>query len=310
MIKLVLFLVGMLFLSCSTNDNTNTLASEIQNEQQVIQEISETDQVTEEIEEVLPNDVLAVNNSTIEIVPNDPKAIMNMEQVEEEITPLPTSDESDFHTYADLSSFLQKYVSSVGRVNYAGIKNDIGRLNSLIKSFESNYPKNEWSKNQKLAYWINAYNLYTIKLIVDNYPVSSIIKITAKPWDKKFVELGGKTYSLNNIENDIIRKQFNEPRIHFALNCASKSCPVLYNKAFKASALSYQLTQQTKNFFTDKSKNDFSDPTNIKISKIFEWYKADFTKNGTVVDFINKYRTEKLKSPKIGYTEYSWELNK
>ena len=114
MIKLVLFLVGMLFLSCSTNDNTNTLASEIQNEQQVIQEISETDQVTEEIEEVLPNDVLAVNNSTIEIVPNDPKAIMNMEQVEEEITPLPTSDESDFHTYADLSSFLQKYVSSVG----------------------------------------------------------------------------------------------------------------------------------------------------------------------------------------------------
>ena len=225
-------------------------------------------------------------------------------------TVLTSVNDSDFHAYEQLTSFLRTHVSADGHVNYSAIKKNKSRLNAIIQTFEHNYPKSDWSRNQKLAYWINAYNVYTIKLVSDNYPVSSITKITAKPWDKKFIQLGGKTYSLNMIENEIIRKQFNEPRIHFALNCASKSCPNLYNKAFKASALSYQLTQQTKKFLADKGKNDFSNSKSIKISKIFEWYKADFTKNGSVVDFINKYSETKLNSPKISYMDYSWDLNK
>jgi hypothetical protein len=135
-------------------------------------------------------------------------------------------DTYDFHAYEKLDAFLKKYVTYSGHVNYASIKANKAELTAITKEFENNFPDGDFSYTQKLSYWINAYNVYTIKLIVDNYPTTSITKITAKPWNKKFIKLGGTTYSLNNLENDIIRKRFNEPRIHFALNCASKSCPV------------------------------------------------------------------------------------
>tara|TARA_Y100000385_G_scaffold280419_1_gene331600 strand:- start:2548 stop:3531 length:984 start_codon:yes stop_codon:yes gene_type:complete len=219
-------------------------------------------------------------------------------------------DAYDFHSYEKLNTFLTKYVTYSGKVNYSSIKTNKSQLNDIIEEFEENYPESDWSYTQKLTYWINAYNVYTIKLVTDNYPTSSITKITAKPWHKKFIKLGGKTYSLNNIENDIVRKQFKEPRIHFALNCASKSCPVLLNKAYTPAKLYGQLTSQTKRFLSDYSKNDFSGKT-IKISKIFDWYGEDFRKNGnTVIDFFNKYRSEQLSDPKISYLEYSWDLNK
>jgi len=216
----------------------------------------------------------------------------------------------NFHDYEDYNAFLQKFVYPSGKVKYADIKANKATMNEIVKEFESNTPQSDWSRNEKLAYWINVYNLYTIKLVVDNYPTSSIKNIAGgKPWDKKFIPIGGKTYSLNNVENDIIRPRFKEPRIHFAVNCASKSCPVLLNKAYKPSKLSAQLTYQTKRFLKDTSKNQFSGNT-AKLSKIFSWYKEDFTRNGTVIDFINKYRSEKLNNPKISYLEYSWSLNK
>lgn len=218
------------------------------------------------------------------------------------------ADTYNFHSYKDLNSLLSTYVSSSGKVNYAGIKSKASKLKAILKEFQDNYPQSNWSNNQKLSYWINAYNIFTIKLIVDNYPTSSITKITDKPWHKKFIKLNGSTISLDHIENGIIRKKFNEPRIHFALNCASKSCPVLLNAAYTPDNLQSKLTSQTKRFLNDSSKNKFGS-NEIFISKIFDWYKADFTKNGTVIDFINKYRTEQLSSPTIKYSEYSWDLN-
>lgn len=215
----------------------------------------------------------------------------------------------NFHEYKNLNSLLSTYVTSSGKVNYAGIKSNKAKLEEILKEFESNFPGSDWSTAQKLTYWINAYNIYTIKLVVDNYPTTSITKITAKPWHKKFIQLGGQTYSLNEIENDVIRKRFNEPRIHFALNCASESCPVLLNKAYTPEAVYGQMTSQTKRFLNDASKNTF-DKKEVQISKIFEWYQEDFTKGGkTVFDFINKYRTEQLDDQKITYKEYSWDLN-
>ncbi len=258
-------------------------------------------------------------SSKVEVGNNDSQAVGEMslerynnmtgeaEVVTEKVSE--TISNYDFHEYVALDVFLHRYVSSAGKVNYAGIKSNMSKLNEILGEFESNYPESSWSSKQKLTYWINAYNIYTIKLIADNYPTSSITKITAKPWEKKFIKLGGKTYDLNTIENDIIRKQFNEPRIHFALNCASKSCPVLLNAAYTPEKLYSQLTSQTKRFMKDATKNDFSNPKKIKISQLFDWYKEDFTKNGTVVDFINKYRTEQLDNPKIEYMEYSWDLN-
>jgi len=208
---------------------------------------------------------------------------------------------------------LKKHVSSSGNVNYNGFKSDIKALNAYILLLKENQPSNSWSKNEKLAYWINAYNANTISLMVRNWPVTSIKKITkgAKgPWDIAFINLEGKTYSLNNIENDIIRKRFNEPRIHFAVNCASKGCPSLRNEAFIASKLMTQLQEQTVKFINDPSKNIIS-TNSAKISKLFDWYKIDFTKNGSVIDFINKYsKTKASSSAVISYTDYSWEVNK
>ena len=228
---------------------------------------------------------------------------------EPEVVAAEVSD-SNFHKYEKLNTFLGKYVSAAGNVNYASIKTNKSELEAILDEYEATNIGSNWTSAQKLTYWINAYNIYTIKLIVDNYPTSSITNITAKPWHKSFIKLNGKTYSLNQIENDVIRKQFNEPRIHFALNCASKSCPILLNKAYLPETVYTQMTAQTKRFLSDTSKNTYG-AKEIKISKIFEWYAEDFTKGGaTVIDFINKYRTEQLTNQKITYGDYSWDLNK
>lgn len=253
-----------------------------------IREIAETGQLMSEVKEAPPVEI---------------KDILVDEPQEEE-------DDYDFHAYEKLNTFLGKYVTYAGNVNYASIKSNKSQLEEITKEFESNFPGSGWSSAQKLTYWINAYNVYTIQLIVDNYPTSSITNITAKPWHKKFIKLNGSIYSLNQIENDIIRKQFNEPRIHFALNCASKSCPVLLNKAYTPGTVYAKMTAQTKRFLKDSSKNTYGDKE-VQISKIFDWYGEDFTKGGkTVFDFINKYRTEQLDKQKITYQEYSWDLNK
>jgi hypothetical protein len=212
--------------------------------------------------------------------------------------------------YKAYDAFLQKYVSATGNVNYKKIKANKSSLDAIVKQFQDVSPQKTWSKNEQLAYWLNAYNLFTIKLIVDNYPVSSITKLdNGKPWDVKRIKIGTNTYSLNQIENDIVRPTFQDARIHFALNCAAKSCPPLHNKAFLAATLDTQLEQRTKSFIT--SKSNVVAEKSLKISKIFEWYGADFkTKNSTIQSFFAKYSTVKVqKDATISYLEYDWTLN-
>ncbi|MFT4600733.1 MAG: hypothetical protein ACI857_000910 [Arenicella sp.] len=128
-----------------------------------------------------------------------------------------------------------------------------------------------------------------------------------KAWDKKNIALGTKKYSLSQIENDILRKM-GDARIHFAINCASESCPKLLNRAFNNKSLNKYLNQTTTSFLADASKNDFtSNP--IKVSKIFEWYKNDFTK-GNIITFINDNSSLNLAADsKTEYLEYDWSLN-
>lgn len=216
---------------------------------------------------------------------------------------------NSIHQYTEFNELLSSHVSSKGKVNYEGLKSNSASITKIKTLFETNYPEKNWTKNQKLAYWINAYNFYTLKYVSSNYPTSSITKITAKPWDKKFILLGGETLSLNDIEHKKIRAVFNEPRIHFALNCASESCPILLNRVYTASNLNTQLEKQTIKFLEDASKNDFSNPSKIRISQLFDWYKSDFTKNGTIQDFFNKYLSQQINASSIEYLEYSWELN-
>ncbi len=208
-------------------------------------------------------------------------------------------------TFKNYNSFLNKYVSNEGKVNYAGIKSDKKTLDKIIVELANINPKS--NKNDQLAYWINTYNIHTIKLLADNYPIKSIQNLDGgKPWDVKRIMINGITYSLNQIENDIIRTKYNDARIHFAVNCGAKSCPPLHNQAFEPNTIDNQLNILTKKFINNPKFQNIN-ASNGTISKIFEWYSKDF---GNVITFINKYSTVKLKNDaKIQYQTYDWTIN-
>ena len=210
--------------------------------------------------------------------------------------------------YKAYNQFLGKYVSEKGNVQYDKIKSQATELNTILKQFEKTQPTDQWTKNEKLAYYINAYNVYTIKIAVDNYPTKSIKNI-ANAWDKKFIPSAKDKISLGDIEHKILRKM-NEPRIHFAINCASVSCPNLLNKAYLPETIDVQLDAVTRAFINDKSKNTIT-ANEVKISEIFNWFSADFkTKKTSVLDFISAYSTVKInKKAKVKYLEYNWNLN-
>ena len=206
-----------------------------------------------------------------------------------------------------LDELLKTYVSTSGIVDYTGLKNNSSKLDAIIKLLQSNAPKASWSKSTHLAYWINAYNVFTLKLIVDNYPVKSIMDLhNGKPWDVKWINIGGKTYSLNQIEHEIIRPTFKDARIHFAVNCAAKSCPPLSNEAYKPKSLDSQLDKNTKSFINNTAYNNLAEGK-VSISKIFEWYRDDF---GNLTSYLNKYSKVQINpAAKLSFTEYDWSLN-
>lgn len=209
--------------------------------------------------------------------------------------------------HSTFNNLLQKHVSEKGNVNYPGFKADYKILKRYFSELKQNLPEDSWPKNQKLAYWINAYNAFTIDLILKNYPVKSI-KDIKDPWDQRLWKLGEKWYNLNDIEHQILRKM-DEPRIHFAIVCASFSCPKLQNITFEASTMEKQLTKATKEFLSDPERNSIS-ANDLEISKIFQWFSKDFKQDGSLIDFINKYTNVEIsKSAKKRFKDYNWDLN-
>ena len=210
------------------------------------------------------------------------------------------------------NSLLQKHVDEKGNVDYKSFKEDEDKLLEFISYLEKTSPSTSWSANKEKAFWINAYNAYTIKLILEYYPVNSIMDIKENKntaWKINFAEIGGKTYTLDHIEHEILRKKFTDPRIHVGVNCASISCPKLLNKAFTEENIEEELEILMKEFINDSSRNEISS-TKIQISSIFDWFKEDFTKNGSVIDYLNKYSTTKIdKTAKISFLKYNWSLN-
>jgi Protein of unknown function, DUF547 len=206
------------------------------------------------------------------------------------------------------NDLLKKYVTEKGNVNYKSFNTDSKNLDVYLKELETAIPDKNYSRNETLAYWINAYNAYTVKLIVDNYPKKSI-KDIPNAWSKKWITLAKKKYSLEDIEHTILRKM-NEPRIHFAINCASVSCPNLINEAYTADKLEKQLEASAKSFINDKTKNTIA-ADKVEISEIFNWFAGDFKiGKATVIDYLNKYSTVKInKNAKIKYKTYNWNLN-
>ncbi len=215
--------------------------------------------------------------------------------------------------HAKWDALLKTHVSKSGTVNYKGFKTDQAKLTAYLLDLESNVPSAAWSKNETMAYWINAYNAYTVQLMVKNYPLKSImdLKYNGKSaWDYKWIKIGTETLSLNDIEHVKLRKKYKDARIHFAVNCASFSCPVLLNSAYIATKLEAQLEAQAILFINDPKRNQIS-ASSAKVSQLFEWYQDDFTTGGkTVIDYLNKYSKTKIKAgTNIGYMNYNWNLN-
>lgn len=220
----------------------------------------------------------------------------------------------DNHIYAQL---LQKHVIH-GRVNYDGFKKDEKLLDEYLSVLNHTNVK-ILSRDSRFAFYINAYNAFTIKLILTKFPgINSIKEIGgffSNPWNKKFILLQERMVSLDHIEHGILRPEFKDARVHFAINCASKSCPELLNEPYEGSTLEEQLNSTAKKFINNKKHNFIRDDT-LFISKIFKWFKDDFSDNPLL--FIKRYASNKLKEKlnshgdniKITYLEYDWSLNR
>jgi exo-beta-1,3-glucanase (GH17 family) len=222
-------------------------------------------------------------------------------------------------SHSQYHDLLKKHVSVEGRVNYKGFIKDSIQLNQYLTLLSKHVPNvKTWSKQEQMAYWINAYNAFTIKLIITYYPVTSIKDIGSKiqipfvntPWDIKFIRIGSEKMDLNNIEHGQLRKNFDDPRIHIALVCASKSCPILLNEPYTADKLNEQLNRQARAFLADPYRNKIT-AENAELSMIFKWYGMDFNKKGNSVrSFVNEHAKVKLlPDAKISYLSYDWGLN-
>ncbi len=202
---------------------------------------------------------------------------------------------------------LKKHVDIDGNVDYANFKKDGPILDEYLNYLAKNPISGTTKKEERLAYYINLYNAGTVRLILKKYPVKSI-KDIFRPWGKDRIFIENEKFSLGYIEHDILRKM-NEPRIHFAINCASYSCPKLLNEAFLPSKIEEQLNRATVDFVNDISKNNISIHS-IQLSKIFKWYEQDFTKNGSLIDYLNIYSNIEISdNSKISFLNYDWRLN-
>jgi len=255
------------------------------------------------------------------------------------------SDSFD-HSYGTYNSLLNRYVENA-QVNYGGFIDSRAEFETFLRALGS-VDENDfesWTEKERLAFWINAYNAFTIKAIIDHYPIKrsfSLVGIFYAPsnsilqikgvWTKLQFRAVGRMVTLDEIEHQILRKEFNEPRIHMAINCASISCPDLSDEAYVPKRLEEQLAEASSNFVNNPDKGVYVDEQSgkVKFSKIFKWFGDDFINNYGSKKLFNSYSlkqnavlnftTDYLESQqtkeylmnnrlKIGYLGYDWHLN-
>jgi len=226
------------------------------------------------------------------------------------------------------TQLLKTYVKD-GQVNYSGICKDPTMTEYLAQLITTD-PMLITERNAKFAFWINAYNAYTVKLICDHYPIKSINRLHKgglvlgsvfgqTAWDKKIANIHGELLSLGFIEHKILRHEFKDARVHFAIVCAAKGCPPLRSEAYEAVRFDEQLNDQAQIFLSNLKKNSFDIQSQVaNISPIFSWFKTDFGgRPDKVLSFLVQFLPENLQilikaDPsvwKIRYTDYDWSLN-
>jgi hypothetical protein len=212
---------------------------------------------------------------------------------------------------AEYDQLLKKYVVD-GGVRYAAWKADAadrGALERVVSGIGAANVSKLDAKEQ-LAFYINAYNAWTIKLILDRYPIKSVWSATPLFFVQKNIRVAGERMSLHHLEKNIIRKKFNDPRIHFAVNCGSQSCPPLQKGAYDAKKLDAELEARTRAFTMNDANVQKTEDGKMRVSRVFKWYGEDLQKKDGAVETIGKVRGEKVPSDaKVEYQKYDWSLN-
>lgn len=211
-----------------------------------------------------------------------------------------------------LNALLSTYVDANGNVDYKGLRKNRAILDVYLNDLEKTIPGKKWSSDKAKAFWMNVYNSYTIKLVLESYPLKKITDIKRKgknAWKIPFAKVGGQIYSLDYIEHKILRRWHDDPRIHVGINAASKSGPKFINFVFTEKNVNKKLEELMKSFINDATKNKIA-ASKVELSKMFEWYKEDFTYNIALIDYINKYSKTKINdNAEVLYLEYDWALN-
>ena len=242
------------------------------------------------------------------------------------------------HSHAAWTALLKKHVLVVGggkasQMRYAAMAADREALKAYLATLSavSASAFDAFSKPQQMAFLINAYNAFTVELILSRYPKLESIKdlgsLLSSPWKPKIVPLLGTQMSLDNIEHDTLRARgrFDDPRVHFAVNCASIGCPPLREEAFVAERLEAQLNEQAQRFMSDRTRNRWSaDGQRLEVSKIFDWFGEDFRLGhkgiATANAFYARYADRLADAPAdrervrsgqatVAYLDYDWKLN-
>lgn len=215
---------------------------------------------------------------------------------------------------------LTRYVEA-GVVDYSGLREaGAGELDGYLGELVALPSTDTLPQDEALAFWINAYNAWTVKLIVDNPGVGGIreIRMFRSPWRLRFIPMsasGAAAMSLDEIEHEVIRTRFRDPRIHMALVCASVSCPPLRSEAYVGDRLDAQLDAQARQFLADPARNSADAQARVlRLSPIFGWYVDDFTESGGVGAFVQRYGPPELargaaEGWQVAPTGYDWSLN-
>ena len=229
---------------------------------------------------------------------------------------LPASGKATMVDHSTYGTLLEQYVRD-GVVDYMGLKQNEARLDEYLKLLE-NTDLSRLDRDETYAFYVNAYNAWTLKVILSAYPgIKSIRELgvfSTGPWKKKIVRIDGRVISLDDVEYGILRKEYDDPRVHFVVNCASKSCPPLISEPYRGDILNQQMDVATRNFINDPTYN-YLEGNTLYVSRLFKWYGGDFTDG--VVPFFLTYAQGKLKQQlearkdrlRVKYLDYDWALN-
>jgi len=223
----------------------------------------------------------------------------------------------DLQLHAPWNALLARHVTRDGHVDYAGFLEDEDKLSAYLQTIRKTPPdEHSWSRDDQEAYWLNVYNAATVYMVLQYYPVLSMNEIKVKTlkgsksaWEAGSVTVGGKEYSLNEIEREVLRTKFKDPRVHFALVSAAESCPPLLNEAYCGARLSQQLDGQAELFLNTARFNQLT-PDRVRLSSVFDWYSVEFGEGEKLVAWLNRYAKVKIApTATVEYLPFNWTLN-